>query len=141
MLACSTAQAQTQTNSFLQKETILIIFSAVSAKNPEPAAAIDLLGMLLVPQSPEYPSPVEKYIAMVGLGALSYYNYNADVDKRSEKDIFWTNLIVFNAILARDLFGAPASTLNFNEELKPKASFNFLVSPAGESRFVWGFNF
>jgi hypothetical protein len=139
IFAC--AITQVHANSFLQKESILIIFSVVSAKNPEPAAAIDLLGMLSVPQSPEYRTPTEKYIAMVGLGALSYYNYNADEDQRTEKEIFWTNLIVFNAILARDLFGAPASTLSFKEEIKPKSSFNFQVSPSGESRFVWGFKF
>jgi hypothetical protein len=137
LLIASTAQA----NSFMQKESILIIFSAVSAKNPEPAAIIDLLGMLSVPQSPEYRTATEKYIAMVGLGALSYYNYSADEDNRTEKEIFWTNMLVFNAILFRDLFGPPASTLTFKEEFKPKSSFNFQVSPSGESRLVWGFKF
>jgi len=133
--------AQSQTREPIKTEAMLILMSAASAQEPEVAAAVNVLALLLVPTSNEYQTDMQRGIAYAGLGALAFYNYDAEEDGRSKEDIFWTNLVVFNIVLAGELFGSSDTENKFNESEKPGGSFNFQLSPSGTTEVTWQYRF
>ncbi len=126
---------------FLETEGIVILLAGVSASNPEIAAVVDTLVFFAVPNSPEYKTVAEQYIAYVGLGALAIYNYNAPDDDRSKEDIFTVNLVVFNIVLASEIFGSSQYSSNHSDYKDQSASLNFQVSREGEPRIMWEYRF
>lgn len=128
-------------NEFVKQEAMLILMAGISAKEPELAAAVDVLALLAIPGAPEYKTELERSIAYVGLAALAYYNYEAEEDGRSEEEIFNTNLVVFNIILAGQLFRSDDSGSNLVEGKKPASRFNLQLTPDGGPRASWQFSF
>lgn len=133
--------ASASANDFLKTEAMLILMAGVSAKQPEAAAVIDALAMLSIPNAPEYKTEWERTVAYIGLGALALYNYDAEDEGRSEEQIFNTNLVVFNIILAGQLFGLSDDSSSANERGQPNSIFNFQLSPNGRPRASWQYSF
>lgn len=131
-----------QAKNFVTQEVMLILMAGISAKEPEVAAAVDLLAMLAVPNAPEYKTDTQRTIAYIGLGALTLYNYEAEDEGRTEEDIFKTNLVVFNIILAAELFGLNDNGASaFNDSESDRSKFNLQVTPEGTTRFNWQYRF
>jgi hypothetical protein len=120
---------------------MLVLMAGVSAKQPEAAAVIDLLALLSIPNAPEYKTEWERTVAYIGLGALALYNYDAEDEGRSEEKIFTTNLVVFNIILAGQLFGLSDDSSSLIEREEPASIFSFQLSPGGGPRASWQYSF
>lgn len=120
---------------------MLILMAGVSAKQPEAAAVVDTLALLAIPNAPEYKSEWERTIAYIGLGALALYNYDAEDEGRSEEQIFNTNLVVFNIILARQLFGPGDDQSSLTDREQPASIFSFQLSPGGGPKASWQYSF
>lgn len=133
--------AESHANSFLATEAGLVLLAAVSAEEPEIAAAVDALVLLTISTSPEFPTVTQKIIAYIGLGALALYNAEAEDEGYSKDDIFTTNLVVFNIVLAGELFGFNDSSNNFSDTEETGSSFNFQLSGKGEPGFNWQYRF
>ncbi|MCP4431707.1 MAG: hypothetical protein GY806_12065 [Gammaproteobacteria bacterium] len=133
--------ANLSANEFIKTEAILVLMAGISAKEPEAAAAVDALAMLSVPNSPDYKTELEQTIAYIGLGALAFYNYDAEEDGRTEEEIFNTNLIVFNIVLAGQLFGLSDSSSRLVGAEERSSTFSFQLSPYGGPRASWEYSF
>jgi hypothetical protein len=133
--------ASASANNFLKTEAMLVLMAGVSAKQPEAAAVIDLLALLSIPNAPEYKTEWERTVAYIGLGALALYNYDAEDEGRSEEKIFTTNLVVFNIILAGQLFGLSDDSSSLIEREEPASIFSFQLSPGGGPRASWQYSF
>ena len=133
--------AESQASDFFKQEAMLVLLAAASAEEPEIAAAVDALALLTIPGSPEYQTDTQRIIAYVGLGTLALYNYEAEDEGYPEKDIFAVNLVVFNIVLAGQLFGLNDSSNNFSDIEAPRSSFNFQLSREGGPRFSWQIGF
>lgn len=118
-----------------------MLMAGISAKEPQAAAAIDVLAFMAVPGAEEYQTDWERTIAYIGLGALAFYNYDAEDDGRSEEEIFNTNLIVFNIILAGHLFGSDERASNLVDVEESSSKFNLQLTPNGGPRASWQFSF
>ena len=129
--------AQTSANNFIQQEAMLLLLAAVSAEEPEIAATVDALALLTISGSSDYQTDTQRIIAYVGLGALAIYNYEAEDEDYSKKDIFAVNFVVFNIVLAGQLFGLNDSTGNFRDADASGSSFNFGLSQEGDPRVNW----
>ncbi len=132
---------ESNADSFVVTEAKLLLLAAASAKEPEGAAAVDALVLFTIPTSPEFPSATQKAIAYAGLGALALYNYRAKDEGYTEDDIFKTNLVMFNIVLAGDFLGFNDSASKFDAFEEIGSSFNFQLSRAGEPRFNWRYQF
>ncbi len=132
---------ETHANKFLATEAGLVLIAAASAEEPELAAAVDALVLLTIPASPEFKTETQQTIAYIGMGALALYNYEAEDEGYSKDEIFSTNLVVLNIVIAAELFGLNDGKNNFSDIEGSGASFNFQLSPEGESRFVWQYRF
>ena len=128
-------------NNFLKTEAMLVLMAGVSAKQPEAAAVIDTLALLSIPNAPEYKTDWERTVAYIGLGALALYNYDAEDEERSEEDIFTTNLVVFNIILAGQLFGLSDDSSGLIERGQPASVFSFQLTPEGRPAATWQYSF
>lgn len=128
-------------NEFAKQEAMLILMAGISAKQPELAAAVDVLALLAVPSAPEYQTDWERTVAYVGLTALALYNYDAEDEDRSEEEIFNTNFVMFNIILAGYLFGSDDSASSLIERDQPASRFNLQLSPDGGPRASWRYSF
>lgn len=128
-------------DALVKTEAMLILLAGLSAKDPETAAAVDVLALLLVPSSTEYKTDTQRTIAYVGLGALAFYNYDAEDNDYSEETIFAVNLLVFNIVLAGELFGFNDNTSNFMDVEEPGGSFNFQLTPTGAPEVNWQYRF
>ncbi|NNE62695.1 MAG: hypothetical protein HKN34_01305 [Gammaproteobacteria bacterium] len=133
--------ANVSANDFLKTEAMLVLMAGISAKQPEAAAVIDALAMLSIPNAPEYKTAWEQTVAYIGLGALALYNYDAEDEGRSEEEIFNTNLVVFNIILAGQLFGLSDDSSSLIERQQSSSTFNFQLSPHGLPRASWQYSF
>ncbi len=132
---------ETRANNFLATEAGLVLIAAASAEEPELAAAVDALVLLTIPVSPEFKTDTQRIIAYIGMGALALYNYEAEDEGYTKDDIFETNLVVLNIVIAAELFGLNDSSNNFNDIEESGSSFDFQLSPEGESRVVWQYRF
>ena len=141
LLLCLLTVAELQANDFVKQEAMLILLAAASAEEPELAAAIDALVLITIPGSPEYKTDTQRLIAYVGLGALALYNYEAEDQDYPEKDIFAVNLVVFNIVLAGQLFGLNDGSVNFRDVEAAGSSFNFQLSREGVPGFNWKIGF
>ena len=121
----------------IKTEAMLILMAAFSAKEPDTAAVIDVLALALVPSSAEYKTDTQRYIAYAGLSALAFYNYEAEDNGYSEDTIFAVNLVIFNIVLAGELFGLNDGTSDFTNVEEPGGSFNFQVTPKGTPEVSW----
>ena len=128
-------------NNFLKTEAMLVLMAGVSAKQPEAAAVIDTLALLSIPNAPEYKTDWERTVAYIGLGALALYNYDAEDEERSEEDIFTTNLVVFNIILAGQLFGLSDDSPGLKKRGQPASVFSFQLTPEGGPAATWQYSF
>ena len=122
-------------------EAMLILLAAFSATEPDTAAVIDVLALALVPSSTEYKTDTQRYIAYAGLSALAFYNYEAEDNDYSEETIFAVNLLVFNIVLAGELFGFNDDTSNFMDVEEPGGTFNFQLTPTGTPEVSWRYRF
>lgn len=128
-------------NEFIKQEAMLVLLAGISAKEPELAAGVDILALLAVPNAPEYKTELERSIAYIGLAALAFYNYDAEDDGRTEEEIFNTNLVVFNIILAGHLFGSEDRGSNLFDREEPASRFNLQLTPNGGPRANWQYSF
>ena len=135
------AESQAQASDFIKQEAMLVLLAAASAEEPEIAAFADALVLLTIPTSTEFKTDTQRIIAYVGLGALALYNYEAEDEDYTEKDIFEVNLVVFNIVLAGELFGLNDNSNNFTDIEAPRSSFDFQLSRKGEPRFNWQIGF
>ena len=133
--------AELQANEFFKQEVMLVLLAAASAEEPEIAAAFDALALLTIPTSTDFKTDTQRIIAYVGLSALALYNYEAEDEGYTEKDIFEVNLVVFNIVMAGQLFGLNDNSNNFRDIEAPRSSFDFQLSPKGEPSFNWQIGF
>ena len=133
--------ASVSANDFLKTEAMLVLMAGVSAKQPEAAAVIDALAMLSIPNAPEYKTAWEQTVAYIGLGALALYNYDAEDEGRSEEEIFNTNLVMFNIILAGQLFGLSDDSSSLIESEQPSSIFKVQLRPNGRPGVSWQYSF
>ena len=141
LLASISSFTQSHAVEPIKTEAMLILLAAVSAEDPEVAAVVDVLGLLLVPSSPEYQTDTQRTIAYIGLATLAVYNHDAKDEERSKEDIFAVNLVVFNIILAGELFGLNDSSSNYNHVEEAGSTFNFQLSTEGAPRLNWHYRF
>ncbi len=132
---------ESRANSFIKTEAMLVVLAGISAAEPETAAAVDGLLVLSVPSSPDYQSTTQRAIAFVGFTALALYNYDAEDEGYTEEDIFTVNLVVFNIVMASELFGLNDRGNSFIEIDKPASSFAFQLSRQGQPSFNWQYQF
>ena len=128
-------------DALVRTEAMLILLAGFSATEPETAAAIDLVALLLVPSSSEYKNDTQRAIAYAGLTALAFYNYDAEDNDYSEESIFAVNLLVFNIVLAGELFGFNDDSNNFIDVEEPGGSFGFQLTPRGGPGVSWRYRF
>ena len=128
-------------NEFVKQEAMLILLAAASAEEPEIAAAIDALVLLTIPGSTEFKTDTQRLIAFAGIGALALYNYEAEDQDYSEKDIFAVNLVVFNIVLAGQLLGLNDRSVYLRDVDAPGSSFDFQLSREGVPEFNWKIGF
>lgn len=133
--------AESHAKNFLATEAGLVLLAAASAEEPELAAAVDALVLFTIPVSPEFKTDTQRIIAYIGMGSLALYNYEAKDEGYSKDAIFKTNLVVFNIVLAADLFGLNDGSTNFSEVENPGSSFNFQLAGEGETRLNWQYRF
>ena len=125
----------------IKTEAMLILLAGFSATDPDTAAVIDVLALALVPSSTEYKTNTQRYIAYAGLGALAFYNYDAKDNGYSEETICAANLLVFNIVLAGELFGFNDGASNFTDVEEPGGTFNFQLTPTGGPEINWQYRF
>lgn len=133
--------AQSHATEPVKTEAMLILLAGFSAVEPDTAAIVDTLAFFLVPSSSEYKNDTQRNIAYAGLGALALYNYDAEDNGYSEETIFAVNLLVFNIVLAGELFGLNDGTNNFMDVEEPGGSFNFQLTPTGTPGINWRYRF
>ena len=133
--------SESRAANFLATEAGLVLLAAASAEEPELAAAVDALVLFTIPVSPEFQTDTQRIIAYIGIGALALYNYEAKDEGYTRDDIFKTNLVVFNIVLAADLSGLNDGSTNLSEVENPDSSFNFQLSREGEPRLNWQYRF
>lgn len=132
---------ESRASNFIQTEAMLVVLAGISAAEPETAAVVDALLVMSVPSTPEYQTTTQRTIAFVGFTALALYNYDAEDEGYTEEDIFAVNLVVFNIIMASELFGLNDRNNSFKEIDKPASSFAFQLSRQGEPRVNWQYQF
>jgi len=125
----------------IKTEAMLVLMAGVSAAKPDSAAILDVLALALVPSSPEYKNDTQRYIAYAGLSTLTYYNYKAKDNGYSKKEIFTVNLLIFNIVLAGELFGVNDNTNKFIDVEKPGGALNFQLTPTGVPELSWRYRF
>ena len=132
---------ESRASSFIKTEAMLVVLAGISAAEPETAAVVDGLLVLSVPSSPEYQTNTQRVIAFVGFTALALYNSDAEDEGYTEEDIFAVNLVVFNIVMASELFGLNDRYNSFKEIDKPASSFAFQLSRQGRPGFNWQYQF
>lgn len=132
---------ESRASSFIKTEAMLVVLAGISAAEPETAAVVDGLLVLSVPSSPDYHTNTQRAIAFVGFTGLALYNYDAEDEGYTEEEIFTVNLVVFNIIMASELFGLNDRYNGFKEVDKPASSFGFQLSRQGKPSFNWQYQF
>ena len=128
-------------DALVKTEAMLVLLAGLSAADPDTAAIVDTLAFFLVPGSADYKNDTQRNIAYLGLGALAFYNYDAEDNGYSEETIFAVNLLVFNIVLAGQLFGFNDGRGNFMDVEEPGGAFGFQLTPTGVPEVQWRYRF